>query len=321
MPVGNSDRGIGLWAGQVMFGFDNSNEYIDWWHDVLPDSSENFEHKGAMVSSILTPSVTIGLSNYINISLSQIIGYRHMFWDKDEYSIHHRTEGSNNNFINAVGGLLGDRKIMVRYLATNTGKGSGTRVFIGSGVSIPSKNTLISDPFFLDNRDEIDEHRHFSLSDGCYKLVGELQFYLKRDYDPVFVGGAFHVQTPFDENKYGYKSSTAYDISLTATTKEKPSIKGSLNFNLGLLHTTSGYWNGLKEPNSEATIANFGLGLLKSTDVGVVSISALKPFFVYGGYSGTDSNVENRVAAWRLNFGFRRLFDYTIPWLDPFKNL
>ena len=67
MPVGNSDRGIGLWAGQIMFGFDNSNEYIDWWHDVLPDSSENFEHKGAMVSSILTPSVTIGLSNYINI--------------------------------------------------------------------------------------------------------------------------------------------------------------------------------------------------------------------------------------------------------------
>ena len=114
MPVGNSDRGIGLWAGQIMFGFDNSNEYIDWWHDVLPDSSENFEHKGALASSILTPSVTIGLSNYINISLSQIIGYRHMFWDKDEYSIHHRTEGSSNNFINAVGGLLGDRKVMVR---------------------------------------------------------------------------------------------------------------------------------------------------------------------------------------------------------------
>ena len=57
-----------------MFGFDNSNEYIDWWHDVLPDSLENFEHKGTMASSILTPSVTIGLSNYINISLSQVIG-------------------------------------------------------------------------------------------------------------------------------------------------------------------------------------------------------------------------------------------------------
>ena len=87
------------------------------------------------------------------------------------------------------------------------------------------------------------------------------------------------------------------------------------------MHTTGGYWDGLKEPNSQATITNFGLGLLKSTSVGVVSISALKPFFVLGGYSGTDSNVENRITAWRLNFGFRRLFDYTIPWLDPFKNL
>ncbi len=321
MPVGNSDRGIGLWAGQIMFGFDNSNEYIDWWHDVLPESSENFEHKGSMASSILTPSITIGLSNYINISLSQIVGYRHMFWETDEYSIHHRTEGAHNNFANAVGGLLGDRKIMIRYLATNTGKGSGTRIFIGGGISLPSKNTLTSDPFFLDNKDEMEEHRHFSISDGCYKLIGEMQFYLKRDSDPVFVGGAFLIQTPTAENKFGFISSSVYDLSLTATTKEKRSIKGSLNFNLGLLHTTAGYWNELKEPNSEATLANVGIGLLKSTSFGVVSVSVLKPFFVFGGYSGTDSNVENKVNAWRFNFGFRKLFDYTIPWLDPLKKL
>jgi len=321
MPVGNSDRGVGLWAGQIMFGFDNSNEYIDWSHGVLPDSSENFEHKGAMASSILTPSVTIGLSNYINISLSQIVGYRHMFWKKDEYSVHHRTEGTHTNFVNAIGGLLGDRKVMIRYLATNTGKGSGTRIFIGGGVSLPSKNTLTSDPFFLDNKDGMEEHRHFSISDGCYKLVGEMQFYLKRDSDPVFVGGAFLIQTPTEENKYGYKSSSVYDLSLTATTKEKSSIKGSLNFNLGFMHTTASYWNGLKEPNSQTTLANVGLGLLKSTSFGVVSISVLKPIFVFGGYSGTDSKIDSKVNAWRFNFGFRKLFDYTIPWLDPFKKL
>ena len=95
-----------------------------------------------MVSSILTPSVTIGLSNYINISLSQVIGYRHMFWDKDEYSIHHRTEGSNNNFINAVGGLLGDRKVMVRYLITNTEKDPEQGSFIGGGFQFLQKTHL-----------------------------------------------------------------------------------------------------------------------------------------------------------------------------------
>jgi len=274
-----------------------------------------------MTSSVFTPSVTIGLSNYINISLSQTVGYRHMFWEKDEHSIHHRTEGTNKNFVNAVGGLLGDSKVMIRYLATNTGKGEGTRVFVGSGVLLPSKNTLTSDPYFLDARDKMEEHRHFSISDGCYKLVGEMQFYLKRDNDPVFIGGAFLVQKPIDENKFGYKSPTTYDLSLTAITKEKPSIKGSFNLNLGLLHTTAGYWNRLEAPNSQATIANLGLGVLRNTDIGVVSVSVLKPFFVFGGYSGTDSNVENRVSAWRLNFGFRKLFDYTIPWLDPFKKL
>ena len=67
MPVGNSDRGVGLWAGQIMFGIDNSNEYIDWWHDVLPGSQEDFDHEGRMVSGIFTPNLTVGLSNYVNI--------------------------------------------------------------------------------------------------------------------------------------------------------------------------------------------------------------------------------------------------------------
>tara|TARA_B100000989_G_scaffold40819_1_gene25871 strand:+ start:3770 stop:4735 length:966 start_codon:yes stop_codon:yes gene_type:complete len=321
MPVGNSDRGVGLWAGQIMFGLDNSNEYIDWWHDVLPDSSENFEHKGIMASSVFTPSVTIGLSNYFNISLSQIVGYRHMFWTRNEYSIHHRTEGSAKSFMNAVGGLLGDRKVMVRYLAVNTGQGTGARIFVGGGAVFPSKNTLTSDPYFLNSGGQVEEHRHFSVSDGCYKVIGEMQFYFKRSSDPVFIGGAFLARTPIKENRYGYKSPKTYDLSLTATTKEKPSIKGSFNFNLGLLHTTHGFWNGFKEPNSQATLANFGLGLLKSTNAGVVSLSVLKPFFISGGYSGTDSEVDSKINAWRLNFGFRRLFDYTIPWLDPFKNL
>ena len=65
MPVGNSDRGVGLWAGQVMFGLDNSLEYIDWWHDVLPNSEETYDHEGLMLSSIFTPSLTIGVSNYV----------------------------------------------------------------------------------------------------------------------------------------------------------------------------------------------------------------------------------------------------------------
>ena len=321
MPVGSSDRGVGLWAGQVMFGFDNSNEYIDWWHDVLPGSQENFDHEGRMVSGIFTPNLTVGLSNYVNISFSQTIGFRHLIWDGNQSSVHHRTEGTSKSRFNAIGGLLGDHKVMIRYLVSNAGKGSGSRFFLGGGFSLPSKNTLISDPFFLTDKNKMEEHRHFSMSDGCYKLIGETQFYLKRKLNPVFVGGAFLVQAPLEENKYGYRSSTLYDLSLTAITNEHGFLKRSLNFNLGLMHTTHGYWNGIAAPNSRATVVTFGAGVLRNTDFGVVTVGLLKPVFVYGGFSGTDGEVDSRVDAWRLNVGFRRLFDYVIPWLDPLKNL
>ena len=92
MPVGSSDRGVGLWAGQVMFGFDNSNEYIDWWHDVLPGSQEDFDHEGRMVSGIFTPNLTVGLSNYINISFSQTIGFRNLIWDCLIFASEHKAE-------------------------------------------------------------------------------------------------------------------------------------------------------------------------------------------------------------------------------------
>ena len=87
------------------------------------------------------------------------------------------------------------------------------------------------------------------------------------------------------------------------------------------MHTTHGYSNGIAAPNSRATVVTFGAGVLRNTDFGVVTIGLLKPVFIYGGFSGTDGEVDSRVDAWRLNIGFRRLFDYVIPWFDPLKNL
>ena len=83
MPVGNSDRGVGLWAGQIMFGLDNSNQYIDWWHEAIPGSGEGFDHEGTLTSVIINPSLTIGLSNFWNITINKTIGRRTMTWDGD----------------------------------------------------------------------------------------------------------------------------------------------------------------------------------------------------------------------------------------------
>ena len=76
MPVGNSDRGVGLWAGQIMLGLDNSTQYIDWWHAAIPGPDEGFDHDGTLTSVFLNPTITIGLSNYWNMTIGQIIGKR-----------------------------------------------------------------------------------------------------------------------------------------------------------------------------------------------------------------------------------------------------
>ena len=115
-----------------MLGLDNTNQYIDWWHEALPGSGEGFDHEGTLISMIMRPSITLGLSNYWNLTIIQNIGIRTMRWEGDSVTIHHRNEGSHTDFSNAKGGLLGDSRIMARYLIVNDGRGPGKRWFIGT---------------------------------------------------------------------------------------------------------------------------------------------------------------------------------------------
>ena len=47
-------------------------QYVDWTHAAI--ANENFEHVGNLVTNIITPTLTIGLSNYVNFSYQQTIG-------------------------------------------------------------------------------------------------------------------------------------------------------------------------------------------------------------------------------------------------------
>ena len=320
MPVGNSDRGVGLWAGQVMFGLDNVNQYIDWWHEALPGSGEGFDHEGTLTSLILSPTLTVGLSNYWNFTFSQILGNRIMTWDGDTTTIHHRDEGTESNFKNAVGGIMGDTRFMFRYLVFNDGQGAGKRWFLGGGVVVPSKNTITSDPFFLGGEEKTD-HRHFSMSEGVYKGVLEMQYFKKQMANPVFMGGTIMAELPINDNNYGYRASQLYDLSLTVFSKQIPVINGSLGGSLITRHTTESYWNGVAAPNSRSTIITAGCGLLWNMKIGGIGINIQKPFFVGGTFSGIEGEVAQKVGAWQISFSYRRLLSFVIPWLDPLKDI
>ena len=64
MPVGNSEHGVGLWKGQIMFTIDNIANYIDWWHE--PTDSEPFDHAGDLLNYTVSPTLSIGLNNIID---------------------------------------------------------------------------------------------------------------------------------------------------------------------------------------------------------------------------------------------------------------
>lgn len=303
-----------------MFGLDNAVQHIDWWHEALPDSGEGFDHDGTLTSATSTPTFTVGLSNHWNMTLGLTVGQRTMTWAGDTTTIHHRDEGTNSNFINAIGGYLGDSKIMFRYLVFNDGQGPGKRFFIGGGLVIPSANTLTSDPFFLSGEEKVD-HRHFALSEGLYKGVFEIQLFKKQMVNPVFMGGTLSGDFPLSENKYGFKGSNLYDLSLTAFSKKIPAINGSLGGNVIARHTTKAYWNGIEAPNSRATVVTVGFGGLWNLSIGGVSLNLQKPFFIEGAFSGIDGELDQRVDTWQVSLSYRRLLDFVIPWLDPLKDI
>tara|TARA_B100000214_G_C23932690_1_gene611593 strand:+ start:52 stop:1017 length:966 start_codon:yes stop_codon:yes gene_type:complete len=321
LPVGNSDKGVGLWGGQIMFSLDNNNQYIDWWHEPVPGSGEDFDHEGTLTTTLLSPSVTIGLSNYWNINITQLLGTRTMTWEGDSPTKHHRDENSLSDFINATGGVLGDTRLLIRYLAYNDGQGEGKRLFLGGGMVFPSKNTITSDPFFLNGEHETD-HRHFSISEGVQKGVFELQYYKKRNTNPVFIGGSITAELPTGKNKYGYQGSQMFETSLVVLSQMIKKIKTSIGGNFSVRHTTQAYWNNKKAPNSRATIISPGVSFLWNIKKGSFALGIQKPTFVSGGMSGTEAeNLKQKINAWQISLSYRRVLDFVIPWIDPLGDL
>jgi len=297
-----------------MIGADYNYQFIDWQHDPIPDESYNFHHLGTLSSRAVSPSITIGLTNWWNISLRQVIGKRYMTWESDSTSKHHRDEGSESNYINAHGGYLGDSRIMVRYLLLNAGRGSGVRLFFGGGLVIPSENSLTSSPFF-DSDSTVEYHRHFSMSEGVYKTIFESQLFFKRMKNPVFVGGTLTVEEPLGESEHGFQASRLIDLSFTAYSRKLKYVNGSLGGSLMIRSTNKAYWNGKVAPNSESTLLIPGIGILWNFKIVTAMLNLQKPTFLKGSFSGTEAYLDEETDAWQVSIGVRKILDYDIPWL------
>tara|TARA_A100000164_G_scaffold258489_1_gene230500 strand:+ start:213 stop:1133 length:921 start_codon:yes stop_codon:yes gene_type:complete len=304
LPVGESDKGFGAGKSQTYYTIQTSVAFIDWWHE--PVDAETFDHKGILGTYFIRPGFVHGLTNNLNLSFATTIGMRQMVWQRDNLSIHHRDETTISNFTNANGGILGDSNLLLRYLLKNTNSGQGFKLFVGSGITIPSKSVLTSDPFFLQGEKHKD-HRHFSLSNGTYNAIIENQIYYRRIRNPVFVGGYIYMERPISENKFGFLPSTVTTLSFSASFMNFDQRMSSIDFGLSTIHTTKSYWNELPSPNSESITIVPSVGYLFNSFLGAVSVNIQKPIILSGAFGGNEGFIDQRSAIWRLSLSLRRI--------------
>jgi hypothetical protein len=302
-------------------------QFIDWSHDAVPNSDDgppgdDHAHLGTMSTHLITPTITIGLSDYVNISYQQAIGIRSMDWNGENgNSNHHRDENSLSKFTNALGSVFGDATINFKYLLTNTGAQSGSRIFIGGGMIIPSNSILTKSPFIDGDEDGVvdEEHRHFSLSDGCYKTNLEVQYYIKRNsknwFSPAFYGITFNHIRPFKESKYGYLSGNTYigvGSALFATKLKNIWAPKGISLGVAYLKSEDAYWNTKKAPNSqtEALIPSIGI-IWNHKTYGSLSLNIK---YNQNEAIAEDAN-NNKSSSFEVSVGYRKTLSYSIPWL------
>ncbi len=303
MPGGDSDKGLGASKNEIYFLLENSTQYIDWWHEPVP--GEKFDHEGSLLSFVLRPGINYGISDKFNLYANTVIGIRSMDWFGNNQSIHHRDEHTGDNFDNAIGGVLGDSKIILRYLLKNTGAGDGYRIILGSGIIIPSKNTLTIDPFLKTKKDEYFPHRHFSLSDGTYNSISDVQIFYKRSSNPVFFGGSLSFNKPFKHNKYSYLPPTSVKLILSAIYKRFDSIDSSIDLSIGVQSLSKAYWNNIPSPNSDALVITPSFSYLFNLKKGAISIGIQKPIFISGSFAGNEGDIDQTTEVWQLVLSYR----------------
>ena len=304
MPVGESDKGFSAQKGEIYFGIQSNFTTIDWWHEAL--GTEQFEHSGFLNTYLLEPKIIYGFSEKLNFLIGSTLGIREMHWRVDEESIHHRDENTRSNFLNADGSLLGDTRLIFRYLLKNTGADLGPRIYAGGGIVIPGKSILNADPFFLSG-ELYKKHRHFSLSSGAYKAIMETQIFFKRNVNPVFLGGFIVVEHPLAKSKYGYMPPTATSLSLSASFMRYDQLMSSIDIGLMMSHSSYGKWNGLLEPNSESLVISPSIGYLFNTRFGAVALNLQKPFMIFGSFVQNEGDIDQRSNMWQISLALRFL--------------
>lgn len=284
----------------MLFGGSLVNQFINWEHDEISPGSG--DHEGIMNSTLGNFNLNIGLNDKWNLAVDAMAGVRQMDFKGIE-NIHHRDESKTG---------LGDVRIILRHLVSNETFGPGKRMFLGYGVVIPSGNSLPENPFALGSLGK--EHTHFDMSEGVYKILGEVQ-YFKRGESPLVFGGVGKLEVPLFPNKYGYLTGSQLNTTIMGYLQSRRILKGMPLFTISGQYRTSDYWNGEKAPNSGGSVVQLGGGLVWNMNGSMVTMSFRVPVLFTTNMVGEGaSDIDSKTSVWGVSLSFRKVFDFHKFW-------
>ena len=275
--------------GELLVGSNFSSQFINWRHGPLPDDTTG-AHDGDLNSNIGDFSLNYGLSENWNIETTMSFGIRGMdyFGRKTD---HHRDESKTG---------LGDIGLTLRYISSNISFGPGTRLFFGGGVIIPSNNTVKKNPFKI----PIKEHTHFDISEGAFKLVGEIQ-YFKRDTLPIVMGGILRYSSALTENDYSFIPGYQLDAVAMFYWQTKQIFKGIPQFSLIGQKKGVDHWEGDVAPNSGGFILQGAAGLMWNLGQQHFTLSVRVPLYQALNMVNEGSPVDNDADMWGFSVSYR----------------
>ena len=275
--------------GELLVGSNFSSQFINWRHGPLPDDTTG-AHDGNLNSNIGDFSLNYGLSENWNIETTMSFGIRGMdyFGRKTD---HHRDESKTG---------LGDIGLTLRYISSNISFGPGTRLFFGGGVIIPSDNTVKINPF----KKPLEKHTHFDISEGAFKLVGEIQ-YFKRDTLPIVMGGILRYSSALTENDYSFIPGYQLDAVAMFYWQTKQIFKGIPQFSLIGQKKGVDHWEGDVAPNSGGFILQGAAGLMWNLGQQHFTLSVRVPLYQALNMVNEGSPVDNDADMWGFSFSYR----------------
>ena len=85
--------------------------------------------------------------------------------------------------------------------------------------------------------------------------------------------------------------------------------------------SSQAFWSGKSAPNSNSTILVLGAGSTWSIKHSGINFNLRLPIFLKGGFNEEIENLEQEVKGLQVSIGYRKILNWTIPWIDPLKDL